>query len=88
METYLEPRSEYAPMAELWKDEKERAMVDAAVEFFLANPGWGARDRASLRAQFERLGYNMFIWKFYAAARCYIGGVAALSAHLKLRRSP
>lgn len=85
---YRDPVKEYQPIAELWKDEAERELAKAAVQFFLDNPGWSDRDRVRLRAAYERYGNQLFIWKFYAAARCYVGGVAALSAHLQLRRSP
>lgn len=85
---YKEPLPEYKPIRELWEDKGERELALAAVEYFLQNPGWNDRDRVKLRAAYNRYGNGMFIWKYYAAARCYIGGVPALSAHLQLKRSP
>lgn len=85
---YRDTLPEYKPVGELWKDEGERELAKATVQAFLDDECWNDKDRIRLAKAYKRYGTSMFIWKFYAVARCYIGGAKALSAHLKLRRSP
>lgn len=85
--TWLMPRDEYVPINQLWEIPAERALAENAVWWFLEGEHWGERDKLRLLAQYKRLGINMFIWKYYAAARCYLGGYKALAANLMLRRA-
>jgi hypothetical protein len=82
----VEPRLVYAPIAELWKDDTERALAENAMWFFITNPQWSMKDRTHVSNLHLKYGHNMFLWKYYAAARCYLGGYKALSATLVLRK--
>jgi hypothetical protein len=84
--TYVEPLKTYLPAEEMLKLESEQALAENAVWFFLENPSWREKDRQFVRKLYERHGKGMFIWKYYCAARCYLGGYKALSAHLLLRK--
>lgn len=86
--TYLTPRDKYTPIEELWKIESERCLAENAVWWFLEYPEWSERDRLRLQMMYKRMGVNMFLWKYYAAARCYLGGYKALSTTLMLRKLP
>lgn len=84
---WLIPRDRYLPASELMKIPDERLLAENAIYFFITNSEFTIRDRAQLQSAFSGRGWNMFIWKYYAAARCYLGGYKALSACLKLRRA-
>ncbi len=67
---------------------EERLLAESAIKWFLDTEQWTDKDRQSLRKQFERYGWSIFVWKYYRAARCYLGHYKALSAHLMLKRVP
>lgn len=85
--TYVEPVNEaYKTMDELVTNDSEKALAENAIWYFLTSPTWGEKDKARLMSMWDRRGWNMFIWKYYRVARCYLGGYKALSAHLMLRK--
>jgi len=84
---YVEPRGNFLPIDELWKIPAERCLAENAIWYFLNNDQFVDKDRAKLASEYKRRGSNIFIWKYYAAARCYLGGYKALSATLMLRKA-
>lgn len=85
--TYVEPlRDVPRTMAELIMSPQEKCLAENAIYFFLDNPAWEMRDKLSLDNMWKKHGWNMFVWKHYRAARAYVGGYKALSAHLMLAR--
>lgn len=86
--TYLPPRDVYAPVADLWRDKDERALMQACMAYFIDEVTCKPYERDRLARAYERYGAGIFIWKYYCAARCYLGGVKSLTAHIKLKRLP
>lgn len=85
--SYVQPLDEAPPtMDALLMVPGEKALAENAIWYFLTNSAWDVRDRARLQYQFKTKGWNMFVWKHYRVARCYLGGYKALSATLTLRR--
>lgn len=83
---YIEPLKDVVrTMGELFSLPGERELADRCIEYFIATLAQDDRDERALRARYRRLGYQMFVWKYYRAARHYCGGMKALSAHLYLR---
>lgn len=84
---YVDPPGRAVSLGDLDED-PEKALSENAMWFFIENPSYRESERERLRRAYKRYGKNMFIWKYYLAARHYLGGYKALSAHLMLRRSP
>lgn len=73
-------------IGELMLDPGEKALAENAIWWFLDGTHWEPRDKARLAFQWKSKGWNMFSWKYYRVARCYLGGYKALSATLMLRK--
>ena len=84
--TYLTPHNDLVPsLKDLFQDPAELDLAKNALWWFFEGEHWTEKDKHNLWRQYERKGWNMFVWKYYRAARGYIGGYKALSACLKLR---
>lgn len=84
--TYLDPYpDDVPPIRVLFQDAAELDLAKNALWWFFETVDCTHRDKMNLWRQYERRGWNMFLWKYYRVARGYIGGYKALAAHLKLR---
>lgn len=85
---YVDPVAYQLRIGHLETD-PEKALAQNAVWWFIeGNTQFRDSEKKRLAMAYRRYGNGMFIWKYYLAARNYIGGYKALSAHLMLRRSP
>lgn len=84
---YVHPRETFLGVDKLFLIQEEVALADNAIWHFIGTFSDNKRDQARLEREFKRRGRGMFIWKYYCAARCYIGGYKALSATLMLKRA-
>lgn len=85
-DVYIEPvAGVVASMQELMCLPGERALLEMCIQYFMYTLAHDQLELDKLRRLYRRKGTQMFVWKYYRAARHYVGGVKALSAHLYLR---
>jgi len=84
--SYVEPvEGVVTTMQELIALPNERELLEVCVKYFIFVLAHDEREQKRLEARYRSRGTQMFVWKYYRAARHYLGGVKALSAHLYLR---